>query len=139
MAGEHTIRALSEGLAFLGQATTPADRVLMAIAWLGVLALAGQLWTAEPGDTAVVIVDGAQVRRLDLHENRTVAIDGALGTAELAIRDGAVRFRDSPCSAKRCIHAGWQSQKGASAACAPNRVLVQVTGESEEPWDAVSY
>lgn len=139
MAGQRAIRAVKAGLAFLGRATTPADRLLMAIAWAGVLGLAGHMWTAEPGDTAVIIVDGEEVRRLDLDRDRTVAIDGTLGTAKLAIRDGAIRFRHSPCSAKRCIHAGWQSQQGASAACAPNRILIQVTGESEEPWDAVNY
>lgn len=124
---------------FLLQATTPADRAVLAAAWLGVVALAAAAWSAPAGQQAVVVVADTEVRRLDLDRDQRVTVAGRLGPSELRVRDGAVRFVHSPCDTKRCVRQGWQHRRGASAACVPNRVLVRVTGSGDGGWDAVNY
>lgn len=124
-------------LSFLRQATTPADRAVLAAAWLGAMALGAAAWSAPAGQQAVVVVGEREVRRLDLDHNQRLTVEGRLGTTELRVRDGAVRFVRAPCDAKRCMRQGWQHRRGASAACVPNEVLVRVTGGGE--WDALNY
>lgn len=126
-------------LAFLVQATTPGDRVLLLGVWGGMVLLAAQALGQGPGDEAVVRVDGEIVERVALDRDRPVRVEGPQGTAGLRVRDGAIRFVHSPCTGKRCLRRGWLSQAGEAAACVPNRVLVQVTGSSNKGWDAVNY
>lgn len=63
-----------------------------------------------------------------LAENRVIVVPGPLGDTILEIRDGAVRFVDSPCRDKICVAAGELSATGQWAACLPNRVFATVTG-----------
>jgi hypothetical protein len=45
------------------------------------------------------------------------------------VHDGAIRFIESSCPDKVCIHSGNLRHGGESAACLPNRVLVRVVAE----------
>ncbi|TVR67242.1 MAG: NusG domain II-containing protein [Spirochaetaceae bacterium] len=63
-----------------------------------------------------------------LAEDRTITVSGPLGDTILEIRDGAVRFVDSPCRDRICVAAGELSATGQWAACLPNRVFATVTG-----------
>ncbi|MEF8792591.1 NusG domain II-containing protein [Thiohalorhabdus sp.] len=126
-------------LRFLREATTPADRLVLAAAWTGMVILAATAWSAPAGQEVVVIVAGEEVRRLDLDREQRITVDGRQGSTELRVADGGVRFTHAPCSAKRCVRSGWQHRAGASAACVPNKVMVRVAGTSEQGWDAVNY
>lgn len=130
---------MREMLAFLQRATTPADRVALALAWAGMGALAVTAWSAPPGQEAVVIVADREVRRLDLDRPQRVTVEGRLGPTELRVKAGAVRFNHAPCDSKRCVRSGWQERRGATAACVPNAVMVRVAGTSGKGWDAVNY
>ncbi len=127
-------------LRFLREATTPADRAVLILVWTGMVALAAHAFRAPAGTEAVVVVEDRVAQRIRLAGEHTVTVQGARGPTELrVVADGRVRFVHSPCDAKLCIRAGWQSRAGELAACVPNQVLVRIRGQREVGWDALNY
>lgn len=90
------------------------------------------------GDFARILVGGQQVELVDLHSPRTLHVHGLLGDSVLEVRDGRVRFVDSPCAGKQCIHNGWIHLGGDVVSCLPNQVSVAVLG-GEQRFDAVNF
>jgi hypothetical protein len=64
-------------------------------------------------------------------------IEGLKGISRLRIADGKIRFVDSPCQGRYCIHAGWLSSTGQVAACLPNGVVVEILG-GDRLYDAIN-
>lgn len=58
-------------------------------------------------------------------------LDGAYHDRILAER-GRIRFEEADCPDKVCVHTGWISQAGQSAACVPNRVLIKIVGKTSD-------
>ncbi len=118
---------------------TAADRALILAASLAIAALFGWFWR-EPAPAAWVEVRSAGeiVGRYPLSEDRKLDVHGRLGVSQLEIRSGRVRFLDSPCRNKVCVHSGWLSHSGDAAACLPNRVSI-VLGGTQPAYDAVSF
>ena len=118
---------------------TRADLTLLilATALLPLLYLAAWSPTTPGRDVRVMAADQAPQTVL-LSQARDVSIQGRLGTSTLRIQDGQVRFQDSPCTGKVCIHAGWLVSSGEFAACLPNRVAIRVLGEAR-PYDAINF
>jgi hypothetical protein len=89
--------------------------------------------TATEGSTVLVQRDGTTLFKLDLHEPRTVNLDGAVGILTVEIRDGSVAVTHADCPNHICVRTGWRSHAGAIIVCAPNKVLVRIiarhTGE----------
>ncbi len=59
--------------------------------------------------------------------NRTVHIEGELGTVTILIENKSAAFIESNCPQKICINAGKLKKAGDWAACLPNRVIVEIT------------
>lgn len=118
-----------------------ADLVLAAcVLAAALLLLAGGRLFARPGSTAVVTTpDGETVLRLD--RPAVVSFTGKNGivlTVEVA--DGRVRVKDSDCPDQICVHSGWLSSSGQSAACVPAGIAVRVStgSDSSGEVDAVT-
>lgn len=90
------------------------------------------------GEQAVVRAVGQQATYYPLTENRRITVRGTLGNSIIDIHDGRVRFVDSPCQGKQCIHTGWLNADGQIAACLPNGVSVTVQGRDSR-FDAVNF
>ncbi len=108
---------------------TRYDRLL--IAGLLVLALLGLgviRFRAGGSDTVVVQVDGQEVFRSSLADDRRFSVDGPLGKTEVEIRDRRVRVIDSPCRRKTCVHTGWIHRPYQTIICMPNRVVISLIG-----------
>lgn len=120
-------------------ALTRADSVLL-IAALALLAfLFSRFWgDATQGEQARILVGGKEFGIVSLYKDQRLRIPGALGTSELEISAGKIRFVDSPCQGKQCIHTGWLALGGEVAACLPNRITVQVIGR-EPRFDAINF
>jgi len=117
----------------------PADALVVAVAAMLVGAAWASLWGGGgPAEYAQVSAPGASDRRLDLALETTLEVRGRLGPSRLEVRDGRVRFVDSPCVGRLCVHSGWLSRSGQVAACLPNGIVVEVTGGDRE-FDAISY
>lgn len=119
--------------------TTAADKVVVVLAALLVVALYAAFWVPRsPGDEVRVMVGGEEYRRLSLSEDTHLSVPGSLGVSELEVKDGRARFVSSPCTGKHCIHSGWLAQGGEFAACLPNRISLQVVGK-ETRFDSINF
>jgi len=49
-----------------------------------------------------------------------------------------VRFVQSPCTGKFCIHSGWLRHSGEVMACLPNGVFVELVG-GERRFDSINF
>jgi hypothetical protein len=123
-----------------GQRTlvTFADRLVL-YALVGaavVLLLAG----GGRGDGAAVRIagDGGFERLAPLGSDRTVEVDGPLGTTVVGIAGGEARVLSSPCPHQLCVKMGAVRTPGQTAVCVPNRVVVTVEGDGPAPTDAVT-
>ena len=118
---------------------TPFDLLLVAgVVTLAVFLIMSSIAKASgPGETAVVEVNGHEVMKISLLENRDYSVDGFRGKTYISVRDGQIRVTDSDCPDKLCVRMGWVSQKDASIICLPNRVVVRVTGTGS--FDTISH
>jgi hypothetical protein len=87
---------------------------------------------------AEVLMDGAVLATLPLDSDGAYSPEGLPGV-RIAVREGAVGFAASDCPDKICVHKGFLSSSGQSAACLPNRLVVRVVSGSGEELDSVAY
>ena len=117
----------------------PADLVVIVAAALLVGASWAALWSGGgAAEYAEVSAPGTPPQRLALAADARIEVAGRLGASHIEVRDGRVRFTDSPCVGRQCVHAGWLARSGQVAACLPNGVVVEVGGGRRE-FDAVSF
>lgn len=118
---------------------TRGDSVVWLLAALLITGLYARYWVADShGAEVVVLVDGKRWARLNLFNAQDIEVPGPLGHSHIQVRDGQVRFVDSPCPNKQCIHTGWLSQGGEVAVCLPNKISVQVLADDPR-FDAVNF
>lgn len=111
--------------------------VLLAVALLPMLYV--KLWFSQGhGQQASIWVDGQVMEVLSLDDPRKLSVTGPLGVSVLEIRDHKIRFLDSPCRGKVCVHGGWLTEVGELLACLPNKVMVRILG-SDPRFDAMNY
>lgn len=119
--------------------TRRGDGVVLTLAVLLLVGLYALLWQAEGhGAEAVVMVDGKRWARLDLFHDQDLEAPGPLGHSHIQVRNGRVRFVDSPCPNKLCVHTGWLSEGGETAICLPNRVSVKIPG-NDPRFDTINF
>jgi hypothetical protein len=68
----------------------------------------------------------------DLHTDQEVRIDGLMGPSIISIANQQVRFVDSPCRDKLCVHHGAVTDGSSWAACLPNRVMLRIRGAQNQ-------
>ena len=131
----------------------PGDILLAAVMALTLLFLSfaatgmpppgfGFLKSPEQGRIAQVTLDQSVLFTIALDqageagEGREYRVekDGRL-LSLLSVRDGKIRFTWSDCPDQVCVHTGWIGWSGQAAVCLPNRVMVQIRGESDESGD----
>lgn len=118
---------------------TRGDTVVWLLAAILVSGLYAHYWVADShGAEVVVLLDGQRFARLNLFNDQDLDVPGHLGHSHIQVRDGRVRFADSPCPNKQCVHTGWLSQGGEVAICLPNKVSVQVLADDPR-FDAVNF
>ncbi len=117
----------------------PADAIVVALAALLVGAAWATLWgNGGPAEFARITAPGVPDRELALAEDASFEVRGRIGASRLEIRDRQVRFVDSPCVGRYCVHAGWLSRSGQVAACLPNGIVIEVAGSDRE-FDALTF
>ncbi len=63
-----------------------------------------------------------------LSDDRTLEIEGLIGTTVIRIQDGKAWIIDSPCENKTCVASPPVSRTGDWSACLPNGVFVRTDG-----------
>lgn len=118
---------------------TRADLAITLLAAVAVAGLYPLNWgSGDQGETALILSPGQPERIVELSKDERYLIEGPLGENILEVRDGKVRFVQSPCSGKQCIHSGWLSKAGDFAACLPNRVTL-VVASREQLYDTINF
>jgi len=118
---------------------TRADVILLLLTLLTLPLVYNHYWGERgAGANAVVAVADSQPATISLNDDRRIDVNGARGTSVIEVHGGAVRFVDSPCNSKQCIHAGWLRLSGDFAACLPNKVSVLITG-NQRRFDAINF
>ncbi len=117
---------------------TPFDLLLVAgVVALAVFLIMGSVAKASgPGETAIVEVNGREVMKISLNENRDYTVVGFRGETYISVQNGEIRVTDSDCPDKLCVKMGWISQSDASIVCLPNRVVIRVMGSGA--YDTIS-
>lgn len=118
---------------------TKGDVLVLILAVAVAIFSYGYYWQGmNYANQAQIRVHGKHWTTLDLYQNQLIKIKGKLGESTLEVRDGKVRFIDSPCTTKQCVHQGWLQHGGEMAACLPNEISVQVM--SADPlYDTMNF
>lgn len=117
----------------------PADVILLLLLIAGTTGLYLRYWQApEPARWVEIRSGRADLARYSLWESREIQIAGRTGNSTVKIDRGQVRFVDSPCRNRVCVHSGWHRHSGDGAACVPNGVSIQLTGGGE-PIDGIAF
>jgi len=117
---------------------TPFDLLLVAgVVTLAVFLIMSSIAKASgPGKTAIVEVNGHEVMKISLLENRDYTVEGFRGKSSISVRDGQISMTDSDCPDKLCVKMGWISNNDTSVICLPNRVVIRITGTGS--FDTIS-
>lgn len=107
-----------------------------------VFALAALLWfviraNRSAGAYVVVTVDNEQVGVYPLDEDLELRIGDETHYNILVIKDGAAQITEASCPDKLCVHQGRAGYGGQSIICLPNKVVVEIVGGEQSPYDAV--
>ena len=94
--------------------------------------------SASPANRVTLVDHQNEKQSYTLPQNRFIQLQGKLGNTRLQIKDNKVRFVNSPCKGKYCIHHGWLQHSGAVMACLPNGVFVQLAG-NDPRYDAINF
>lgn len=118
---------------------THTDRVIVLAAIALLPFLYATYWSeATHGDRLQVMVNGKEFVAAALAVDQEFTVDGALGPTHIKVEGGRVRFTDSPCANKLCVHSGWLQYGGEFAACLPNRVSLLVSGANNR-YDTINF
>lgn len=114
--------------------TKKSDWLILGVVFIGLLLFMflPQFFANGEQGTAVVSVDSKVVLKIDLKtaENGTFSIE-ELPNVVFSIESGAIAILDGDCPDKVCERTGYISRAGESIICLPNRVIIQIEGESE--------
>lgn len=123
------------------RALTLGDAVVCGIVLAGAVALAAVArGDSHQATRAIVTVGRDEVAALPLAASGTTTVQGKLGPVVLEVKGGAIRVTASECPHHVCIALGARSRTGELIACAPNALVVRLTGgkpDADAP-DAVS-
>ncbi len=132
-------KAVKSFIHFFLSHCTPADRILLLAAFLlCCLSLALLPGRGDEGRVALVDVEDRPYARLYLSEPQRMIIPARLGEVVLVVQDRRVRIEASRCPRKICVHSGAIGRSGELLVCVPNRVVVRISGDTENPFDLIT-
>lgn len=114
-----------------GDAAVASLALLIAVA----IFAAGAMQAREKGRVAEIIVDGEILRTYDLDavsEPFEVTLENGGFHMTALIEPGRIRMVRSDCPDQVCVRTGWLSTPGQASACVPARIMLCVTGGSQE-------
>ena len=84
------------------------------------------------GDTVRIKVDGQLYGSYPLSEDRTVTVDQNSHINKLTIKDRQVSMTFSDCANQDCVKHHSISDTSETIVCLPNKVIVEIEGESSD-------
>lgn len=101
--------------------------ILVVAALLAVAAVCAAVMalTAVPGAHVCVRVDGEELARYPLSQDRRVTLEYG-GTNELVIEGGRARIESADCPDKVCVRTAPISEVGQTVVCLPHKLVVVI-------------
>ena len=119
---------MRKALAWLRYLTILDRFIVVIVATLVVVALVLPLGRGAGG--RVIVSHGDDVIYVaSLDDDRTIDLQGPIGTTVLEIKDHKARVISSPCPNQICMRMGEIHQHGDVLACAPNELVMQIEDE----------
>lgn len=114
--------------------------ILGALLALSLVAATAVFFLSPSGTTAVITLNGTEVERVDLSQVRetyTRRFTGESGITDVVeIAPGRIRVREADCPDQVCVRQGWIENSVAPIVCLPNRLVIEIQGETDSPADA---
>ncbi|WP_075678744.1 NusG domain II-containing protein [Roseburia sp. 831b] len=93
----------------------------------------------KKGESVEILIDGASYGIYSLQEEQTIPIKISNKTTNvLEIKDGKADMVEADCPDKLCVHQKAISKDKETIVCLPNKVVVQVIGDTESEFDSVA-
>ena len=87
---------------------------------------------------AQVTITNLPKQKISLHQDKIYTFAGRIGDTKIQVKNNRIRFINSPCHKKYCIHSGWLANAGSIAACVPNGVSVVIKNLNIK-YDAINF
>jgi hypothetical protein len=125
---------------FAGSLELKAGDWLILLCCLMLIPLAWSLTRHQPGTTTAIEITAGNYPPIiySIKDNQQINITGKLGSSSIEIRDGKVRFADSPCNSKLCILSGWHHFSGDHILCLPNEVGITLLSQNDR-FDGINF
>ena len=108
--------------------------ILAALLIIGGLCMAFASGSGSPGSVAVVSVDGEEVDRIPLTQDRWESTtETVYGTNTFLVEDGAISVIASDCRGGDCMRFSPISKAGQTIVCLPHHLSVTISGEDYGP------
>ena len=115
-----------------------ADILLAAVLIAAGLAVSWLLSAGnEPGRMVYIMTDGKEYAYYPLSEDRAITVQQEGHINKITIKDGKVSMVFSDCHSQDCVQRGKISKTSQSIICLPNKVVVEIRGDSQE-YDAIA-
>lgn len=116
--------------------------IIAAILCLAVIAFGfNYLFFGNQGEVfGEIYVEGELVKTVELTKNQKFSVNERPQIV-FEVKDHAIAFTQSDCPDEVCIHAGYLSHNGQSAACLPNKTSIRIrskNADADDP-DIVAY
>lgn len=114
------------------------DAVILTIAIAVTAASAFAVYRKPSAKTQLAIStpEGEYIYQINI--DRTIETKGLIGNSIIEIKDGSVRFADSPCDNKVCVNHGVLMGSFDFAACLPNGVMIMIENADEDDIDIMA-
>ncbi len=113
-----------------GKILKAGDYIVIVLIFGLVTLLFYQYLFSKPYGRTVLITGKSFQGSFPLLQKRVVEVEGPLGITKVIIDNEEVWIEESPCREKICIKMGRIKRVGEQVVCIPNRVIVEVIGES---------
>ncbi len=105
---------------------------------LGVFSLVALNYFRQTGKLVIIEVNGQIVQQLDLKVSKQISVDGPIGKTAIKIEQGKAQVIHSDCPEKICMKTGKIHRVGEIIVCVPNKVVVKISGQEKNRFDAIT-
>ena len=96
---------------------------------------------STPGSEVEIYENNRLIKQLKIDIDSIIELKSTIGKFIVEINKGKVHVAGSQCPAKICMKTGWIHKDGQCIVCAPNKILIKITGgkkQKNQEYNAVS-
>lgn len=112
--------------------------ILLAVICIGFLIQ--KLFFGKSGATAIIEQDGQTISELHLDEDTELVLDdGNGGSNTITVKDGMIAVTAANCPDLVCVRTGKKSHTGDVIACLPHKLIITISGNDADDFDAAAW